>query len=331
MEQPHRPFAGVVADFSQLPPVTSGGVCQTFCESMTNFVELKTIFRSEDPAHLLFLNRIRANQPRKKILKEYFEDRHWQDLTLEECVAIGMEMAEETNDGFTWLTATNAGAGEVCEAALHNLGITAEDIRSGFLCDTTTKSTLRILAVEGIIIRLSRNLDKGRGFVNGALARIEYPLRGNAVFVATLLGSGNRILVYPMYENGAVFLPCSYGYATTVRRAQGASLSMGCIYFNQRHRAAPRGYGYVAASRFRTREGCFLYGKLRRTDFLPVDGEDEDEILERGIESQSEDEEDAGIKYAGMSGDLWGDLSGDAVSLTMDADFDIEDLKVDDP
>ena len=35
-----------------------------------------------------------------------------------------------------------------------------------------------------------------------------------------------------------------------------------------------RGYGYVAASRFKQRSGVYLYGHLRRTDFLPV-GEDQ--------------------------------------------------------
>ena len=30
------------------------------------------------------------------------------------------------------------------------------------------------------------------------------------------------------------------------------------------------GYGYVAASRFKTKSGVHLYGKGRRTDFIPV-------------------------------------------------------------
>ena len=33
---------------------------------------------------------------------------------------------------------------------------------------------------------------------------------------------------------------------------------------------AGRGYGYVAVSRFRRRSGCYLYGRLRRADFLPI-------------------------------------------------------------
>ena len=102
-----------------------------------------------------------------------------------------------------------------------------------------------------------------------------------------------------MEEGGERFLPCCYGYATTIRRAQGASLSLGCIYFDQQYRCAGRGYGYVAASRFRTRGGCYLYGHMRRTDFLPVGGEGDDEVLERGYDSLSDDDEDGrGLEYA---------------------------------
>ena len=103
-----------------------------------------------------------------------------------------------------------------------------------------------------------------------------------------------------MEEEGSVFLPCCYGYATTIRRAQGSSLDLGCLYFDQRRHHAGRGYGYVGVSRFRTRAGCFLYGKLRQTDFLPVGDEKEDEVLERGIESETSDEEEIGIEHIGM-------------------------------
>ena len=79
-------------------------------------------------------------------------------------------------------------------------------------------------------------------------------------------------------ERGERFLPCCYGYATTIRRAQGASLDMGCLWFDQHYRHAGRGYGYVGVSRFKSQAGCYLFGKLRRTDFLPVGAEKEDEV-----------------------------------------------------
>ena len=204
---------------------------------------------------------------------------------------------------FTWLTVTNAGSEEVCRAALRHQGITEAELDTGFVCDPQTKSRLRILARPGIILRLSRNIDKQRGFVNGALAEVMVSLRGNATFVAKLASSGNYVLIHAMQEDGAVFLPCCYGYATTIRRAQGASLDMGCIYFNQRRHAAGRGYGYVGVSRFRSRHGCFLFGKLRRSDFLPVGEPQDDEILERQYLSASDcSDEGSGMEHAFTGG-----------------------------
>ena len=55
----------------------------------------------------------------------------------------------------------------------------------------------------------------------------------------------------------------------------------------------------MGASRFRERAGLYLYGKLRRTDFLPVGEEQEDEVLERGYLSVSSDDEDGnGLEQA---------------------------------
>ena len=101
---------------------------------------------------------------------------------------------------------------------------------------------------------------------------------------------------------------------------------MGSIYFNLRIQCAGRGYGYVAASRFRTRGGCYLYGHLRRTDFLPVGGEGEDEVLERGYDSMSDDDEDGrGLEYACEGNGTVFDCEVDIADLggsTEDADDD---------
>ena len=281
----------VVADFKQLNPIVSGENVRSYCASWPTVV-LETVYRSTDEEHLLFLNRIRQKQPTRDELEEYFHQRHWQHTELDDCIRTGEELAAIRKEPFTWLCVTNKGAAEVCQAALRTHGISQKDLDDGYLCDPSTKSDLRILARPGIMIRLSRNVDKHRGFVNGALARIVESLSGNAVFVAKLESSGNLVLVHPMTEDGAMFLPCCYGYATTIRRAQGQDLSHGCLYFNQRQ-VAVRGYGYVGVSRFRTRLGCYLYGKLRRTDFLPVGEEQADEVLQRGAMSEdlSSDEE----------------------------------------
>ena len=243
------------AAFQQLQPVVSGGKCRAFSECMRK-VQLHTVYRSADPAHLVFLNSIREEQPSRGRLVEDFGDRHWKGLTLMAYVKRGMQLARDKGVPFTWLTATNRGASEVCAAALRLSGITDDELRQGYDCDPATKSDLRIVAKPGVVVRLSRNFDKMRGFVNGAIGVVGESLRGNSVFTVRLLGSGNMVLVHPMEEGGQRFLPCCYGYATTIRRAQGADLIHGCIYFDQLKWPAARGYGYVAVSRFKTRAGC---------------------------------------------------------------------------
>ncbi len=324
-EQPHKPFTGIVADFKQLQPVLSGGQCEHFCNQMDK-VDLKTVYRTADEQHLVFLNRIREDQPDRAFLTEYFGDRHWHHESLETCVERGMALAAEKGHPFSWLTCTNAGSAEVCRAALSLLGIGDADLQKGGYCDPTTKSDLRILARPGIVIRLSRNFDKQRGFVNGALATVCDSLRGNSVFTARLVGTGNMVLVHPIEENGEVFLPCCYGYATTVRRAQGADLFHGCIYFEQKKRVATRGYGYVACSRFKSREGCYVLGKLRRSDILPAGPEKAGEILERGYDSvSSSDDEGKGLEYACAD---QGEYDADPV-LSMDMGNNLLDFLVD--
>ena len=78
-------------------------------------------------------------------------------------------------------------------------------------------------------------------------------------------------------------------------------------------RVAARGYAYVACSRFKFRRGCYLYGKLRRSDFLPVGEQKMDEILERGYHSvSSSDSEGSGLEHAfGESDDDYADGLGE--------------------
>ena len=145
----------------------------------------------------------------------------------------------------------------------------------------------------GVHIRLTRNLDKERGFVNGATGIIDNVLdRERTIFTMVLEGTKNRILVHRITEGKVEFLPCTYGYATTIRRAQGSSLLLGALYFDLRGYPPERGYGYVGASRFKWADRIFHFGAIRRTDWLPVNmgREDPDEQTRRSAQSDSDDE-----------------------------------------
>ena len=162
-EQPHSPYVVVVADFQQLRPLGNGCLCKRFCELMDT-IELETSYRSQCEDHLLFQNRIRDVQPDRPTLTEYFHGRHWKDSSLEECVAYGLELGAARGQAFTWLTSTNKGSSSVCRAALAHRGISDDDLLAGYPCDPTSKSNLRILFRRGLLYRLTRNLDKARGY-----------------------------------------------------------------------------------------------------------------------------------------------------------------------
>jgi hypothetical protein len=192
-----------------------------------------------------------------------------------------------------WLTVSNKGAARVNEEALHIMGVTETDRAVGCRADPKV-SDCRIVPRAGILVRLTRNCDKQRGFVNGAIGEIVTVLSPNCFTVR--LKTGTMVLVHPMCGNKEVpFLPCTYGYATTIRRAQGMTLNRGCVFFDL---AFPpdRGYAYVAVSRFRTRAGVYHFGRYRRSDWLPVGEAVEGEQTQRSYESmssESDEEHDA--------------------------------------
>ena len=66
-------------------------------------------------------------------------------------------------------------------------------------------------------VRLTQNLDKDRGFVNGAVGTIHRVLRKDVFVLKT--DANVMLLVHPVKQKGRTFMPVTYGYATTIRRA----------------------------------------------------------------------------------------------------------------
>ena len=69
--------------------------------------------------------------------------------------------------------------------------------------------------------------------------------------------TGVRILVHPVRMANDTFMPATYAYAMTIRRAQGSTLDIAALKFD-RHCAADRGYGYVGSSRVRRADDLYL-------------------------------------------------------------------------
>ena len=295
-ELPQKPVLVLSADYQQLRQVghSDGKSCLERLSDIGRPFHLLCNYRTQDEDLKAFLKWIRTNQPDKDAVREFFQDRLL-DGDLGRAVLWALQEGLRRGYRFTWLCVTHKGVRRVNEAALRAMGITAEMLEQGGYPGDPKVGAGKVLLRPGLRVRLSRNLDKPRGFVNGALGTIRNVLAHNVAVVE--LESGKLVLLHPVTDGDATFLPCAYGYATTIRKAQGASLDGVILYFD--HGYPPdRGYGYVGASRARTRAGLYHYGRLRRTDWLPVNGDEAAEQVVRGYESESsggeeeEDEED---------------------------------------
>ena len=159
--------------------------------------------------------------------------------------------------------------------------------KTGFRGDPEVQVGPMALA-PGVRIRVTRNVDKRRGVVNGALATIVKILdykNGTLIAKPTQATGCAYMLIHPYTDDKGTFLPLTYGYSTTMRRTQGATLSMVALHFD-RPRADP-GYAFVAASRVKTVSSLYHVGKIRQSDWLPV-GREEDDLGDDDLRARIE-------------------------------------------
>ena len=132
---------------------------------------LNTIYRTDDPELLEFLNIARESQPTRDSLFEFFAGRRlkcgdYDDLL--DAVRSGLQLEKATGEPFVWLCVTNDGAWRVCMAALSLLGL-GDYAGKGFPTDPNQGESMFFYASPGVVVRLTRNVDKDRGYVNGAV------------------------------------------------------------------------------------------------------------------------------------------------------------------
>ena len=105
---------------------------------------------------------------------------------------------------------------------------------------------------EGMRVRITRNEDKERGFVNGMGATVQRMRRSG---VQVITDAGRILLVHPVtheiiLSDGSIrrmtFFPLRLGYSTTLHKVQGATLSHITLWLD---RPGVRAALYVALSR----------------------------------------------------------------------------------
>lgn len=290
---PYIVFAG---DFQQLQPICGVHQLQRDLEAQCQAGAVQRVqlqqhaaARSSDPEMLAFLQHCRTRQPSRATLTNFFDDRVW-NKDIDQAVRKARNLENTTGKTFTFLTVTNRGAAALNRAWVQQaFPMTGAVLAAGqgLAGDPAYGDELLWFEV-GMRVRLTQNLDKDRGFVNGAIGIVQRVLRKDVFVLKT--DAGVLLLVHPIKQRGRKFMPVTYGYATTIRRAQGATLELVGVRFDRR--LADHGYGYVAVSRARRRADVYLIGNVRRTDWRPVGGDDRGlGTSELSVLSLSDDEE----------------------------------------
>eukprot|EP00438_Fugacium_kawagutii_P014124 Skav213970 [mRNA] locus=scaffold2200:210549:218889:+ [translate_table: standard] len=125
--------------------------------------------------------------------------------------------------------------------------IEAQDWNACVPGDPQAEAGLMVLQ-EDMRVRLTRNLDKDRGFVNGNIGTIKKMLRRDVFILESTRG------VWVCHNNET----CS-----------GIHLRLGWSLL----RPTKSGYAYVGVSRGKAKQDVFLLGNIRRTDWRPVGGD----------------------------------------------------------
>ena len=121
------------------------------------------------------------------------------------------------------------------------------------------------------------------------------------------------------------FMPFCYGYATTIRRAQGSTLRLVGLWFDHKY-PADRGYAYVGSSRVRAAHDLFLVGRVKRSDWLPVGEEKPEEQTHRGVDSEdTSSNSDAGSEDQGATSSDSDVGSEDQGAASSDSEEDDDD------
>ena len=140
-------------------------------------VVLGRSYRSVDNELNQFLAAIRTVQPPKARVAAFFGPRAL-TYNLRKAVEFGIFMQKRYSTAevlrlFTWLTVTNAGAEQVNLAAIRSRGVTEAELSPMAGDPRVVQERQRLYLAEGLTMRLTRNLDKDRGFVNGAIGIIK--------------------------------------------------------------------------------------------------------------------------------------------------------------
>ena len=124
------------------------------------------------------------------------------------------------------------------------------------------KTPVAVQVQFGMQCRLTRNINKDAGLVNGAKC-VVLNITEHGIRVETNTGC---VVIRHFYQNGRKFLPLARAYASTLAKMQGTTLEHITIMPDVIRVPAA---GYVAVSRVRSLSDCWFLVRPDRVFFVP--------------------------------------------------------------
>jgi hypothetical protein len=268
-------FAG---DLAQLPPpgVSSAervSRSQTFWTKCFPRITLRTQVRSEDERLKAFLDIVRSRTPSFKELKAFVDnrsiDRHWYLPSTPSDQAI--QVAAEQYPLHKWLVFSNEAVARVNKVKVE-LDIKRRLEKGLRVLDvfTFTDAALQVVeAVRGTPVMLTENLDIGASLCNGELFTL-YDFQPHAVTLQDAYGTFHVVAPQESKDTSELYFPIRIAYASTVHKAQGATLAGVILWLDTDHPDLTEGVGYVGCSRVRSADDLVFFGHVRTRHFRPV-------------------------------------------------------------
>ena len=260
------PIVLFLGDFQQVGAIGSGSLLTI--PDYRNRIEHRKLSiskRTSDPELLKYLERLRDQAPPPRVLRELALNRTLGSVPTPEMLR---ELFVDTPVPPTILTVTNAGADDVNAAVLALLGARVPGAREVHVFNRHQKLR-KLLLFPSAVVMITLNKDIKKGLMNGCVALVVELLARSVV----LQLADDRIVSLPLtrLRKGGRLLEgfsLAGGYAMTIHKAQGLTLSSVVVFWDN-PRAQP-GLGYTALSRVKRLKDLAFIGEMTCQHFLPA-------------------------------------------------------------
>lgn len=269
-----KPMGGIqvvfVGDFLQLPPVAKGGNVKFAFESpvwsqlINHMIQLKRIFRQEDPTFQQILDEARIGELSPKSLAALKTrcDLSWDDEPIQPTLLFTRNADVDSINNSNLAQLEGEPQKYVARTLPHGHPV-ADVERVIEKLDKDANYVTDLVLKVGAQVMLITNLDQEKGLVNGSRGVVT-GFRENLNWPIVLFKNGQQLAIEPFIWKSdheppieRSQIPLRLAYSLTIHKAQGATLD--CSLIDIGTSTFEYGQAYVALSRAKNLESLYIH------------------------------------------------------------------------